>query len=145
MASLYGFDLLVADYIRQQQYSDISAVQLSADLDQIRQAGQPTPAYHVVPATGPIVGDSSPDRTAYRIASRCHVIAAVENPTGQQAIIEQGDLLITRIAALLVGWVPGQGYRQVTLLSPPLPMFQDEFGYFPLTIESEFTFNPGDQ
>lgn len=131
----YSFEALVANRLSERLDSTILLLRASDIQALPRQYSQ---AVYVMPH------DFSPvkrRRGECAISESVIVVAAIRNPstqvTGEASRHEAGPLLKTIIESLL-GWVPGEPYADVTLVSGPNPEHNAGFGYYPLAFETSY-------
>jgi hypothetical protein len=91
-----------------------------------------TPSIHVV-MNGELHEDNAYG-SAHIVKQRWLVITAIRNATDQRGLAarQQADPIVLAISAALNNWEPSEDHMPMMSESPPLPVFSDGLGYFPL-------------
>lgn len=118
------------------------AVLSAADLADVRQATQVTPALHV------LYGGYRPVEAAgrgavVRLVQTWYVVAVVRNVAqgdAAQRVREDACALLDPVLAALIGWAPEHGGAHIgplQLVAAPAPLIEAGYGYFPLAFTAE--------
>ena len=105
----------------------------AADLAAVQEAGQVTPALHVVLHHYRKLDDDAGSGTLWR--ETWLVVACVKNVrqhVGAAAIRNAAGALLAEVMAALDGWRCPGAVGLVRAIDPPAPLVTDGFGYFPL-------------
>lgn len=130
---------------------DAKAVFGAADLAGMKQAGQVTPALHVIYDGDEVLSDRAGHGaraeeypTRYRgkahVRQRWLVVVAVRNAKvagSGVAVNETAGPLIQRVMEVLCGWQPTQTSQPLTRRTGPRPVYQESYAYFPLLFTME--------
>ena len=110
-----------------------------ADFDDLEKAGKPTPCAFVI-YDGYRVIESNRQRRAARVETRWLVGLAVKSAAstiaGGQARLAAAPLL-NKILRAGMDWQPPTGYTQLTLETPPPPIFEAGALLFPLAFATQ--------
>ena len=122
------------------EVADFRAVLGMADLASMQEAGQTTPAAHVIYQGDTLPGgDSRAGQGAVQMVVQTWlVVVAVRNvrdTVGGGAAREEAGLLITLTLKALSGWA-APGYRPLVRVNAPRPGFNAGYAYFPLAFEA---------
>ena len=110
-----------------------------ADLASMQEAGQTTPAAHVI-----YQGDAYPPGagSSTRLVEQTWlVVVAVRNvrdTVGGSAAREEAGVLISQVLTALSGWRCAPEEKPLTLVTPPRPGFNAGYAYFPLAFKFSF-------
>ena len=98
-----------------------------------------TPAIHVV-MNGELHEDNSYG-SAHTVKQRWLVVTAIRNATDQRGLAarQQADPIVLQLSAALNNWEPSEDHGTMMSESPPLPVFSDGLGYYPLAYNCEVT------
>tara|TARA_R110001583_G_scaffold63498_2_gene185819 strand:- start:938 stop:1417 length:480 start_codon:yes stop_codon:yes gene_type:complete len=112
-----------------------------AELADISQAAQHTPALHVIYAGDRVPGGNATDRGNYHVLTqRWLVVVAVRAPQTQssgRAARGAAGPIISRVIQALSGWRLGVGFGPLVRINAPGPAYRKGgFGYFPLQFET---------
>lgn len=112
----------------------------AADLAEVKEAAQKTPALHLIYAGFAVVEDMG---TAWRLEHTWYAVAAVRNVaavrSGQAARQEAGPLVTLAVAAL-AGSKPAGATKALKLITPPKPRYTAGYQYIPSAFLAETIF-----
>lgn len=112
----------------------------SADLADVKEGAQKTPAVHLIYGGYRVAEDLG---TAWRLVHKWYAVAVVRNVatqrSGQAARQTAGPLVATVVGALVGTSVPGAS-RPLTLVSPPPASYRAGHQYIPSAVEAETIF-----
>ena len=112
----------------------------AADLADVKEGGQKTPAIHVIYGGYSVAEDL---RTAWRLRHKWYVVAAVRNVASQrsgQAARSEAGALGARVAAALAGSALPGASQTMSLVTPPAARYAAGFQYLPSAFEVETVF-----
>lgn len=108
----------------------------AADLANITEGSQPSPAVHVV-LQGFSVAETRPDGRAARLLQTWLAVVAVRNlrdaKTGSAARADAGALAAT-VASSLMGWQPDAAAAPLQLTTPPGAGYAAGYLYLPIAV-----------
>ena len=117
----------------------------SADLADVKESAQKTPAVHLIYGGYRIAEDLG---TAWRLAHKWYAVVVVRNVAGArsgQAARQDAGPMVARVVGALVGAsVPG-ATRPLTLVSPPPATYRAGHQYIPSAFEAETIFRKPQQ
>lgn len=137
-----GLELHLVELVQQAVQGMKPAVHVltSADLADVKEGAQKTPAVHLIYGGYRVVEDLG---TAWKLAHKWYAVAAVRNVatqrSGQAARQTAGPLVSTVVGALIGANVPG-ATRPLTLVSPPPATYRAGHQYIPSAFEAETIF-----
>ena len=112
----------------------------SADLADVKESAQKTPAVHLIYGGYRIAEDLG---TAWRLAHKWYAVVVVRNValarSGQAARQDAGPMVAQVVGALVGANVPG-ATRALTLVSPPPATYRVGHQYIPSAFEAETIF-----
>ena len=117
----------------------------SADLADVKESAQRTPAVHLIYGGYRIAEDLG---TAWRLVHKWYAVAVVRNVaaarSGQAARQDAGPLVARVVGALVGVSVPG-ATRALTLVNPPAASYRAGHQYIPSAFEAETIFRKPQQ
>ena len=138
-ASLTALEPAIVERLRArlpQVGADRVQVLTAADLANIAEGSQPSPAVHVVLQSWS-VGESRGDGKAVRLVQTWLAVVAVRNlrdgKTGAAARADAGALAAT-VASSLMGWQPDGAAGPLQLVTPPGAGYAAGYMYLPIAV-----------
>lgn len=112
----------------------------AADLADLKESAQKTPAVHLIYGGYRIADDVG---TSLLLAHKWYAVVAVRNvamPRSGQAARQAAGPLVARVVGALVGAQVVGATRPLTLVTPPPAKFQAGYQYIPSAVEAETVF-----
>lgn len=129
---------LIIERLRQ-QIPDLRAVLAAADLADLTEAQQTTPAVHVI-YDGDRLGDSAGRGAGQMVYQRWLTVVTVRSARGQRSgagAREVAGPIITEVIQSLAGWAPSDAHQPLVRVSAPRPHYSaGGYAYIPLAWET---------
>lgn len=107
----------------------------AADLADVEERQQQTPAVHVIYAGDELVGGGDAEGGAQVLAQRWYTVVAVRNvrdTRGGAGVRTVAGPILARLIRALSDWTPGPGYTALIRRQGPEAAYSAGFAYYPL-------------
>lgn len=139
MSNFLSLETAIVERLRD-RLPDFVGVYTRAELADINEGNQPSPAVHVI-YQGYSVTETRPDGRAARLRQTWTAVVAVRNARAQvtlEAARADAGAIATAVLSALMGWAPDAQTLPAQLTNSVAPGAAAGFFYLPLAFEFEF-------